>query len=311
MPKELEKYITSETSDNLPNVSVIIPVYNAESFIAGCLERIINQSYPKEKLEILVVDNASTDRSASIIKSFPVKYLFCEKRGPSAARNLAIKAASGEYLVFIDADCLAESTLVYNHIQAHLALRQIDPAIKAVGGGISGFNPNFWAICDDFCSWYLYHPSLKPKTVTTYHPTANISIARKTIDEVGMFDEDHFVAEDVLFCKKLTAVGYKLYFEPQAKVQHINRTTCKDFFGHARHWACCNLLLETDNKKTGSINSKIFLLFKYLYRYLKAIIKVVFYALMARRIYVVLFIPFIILNRTYFGYHKLKYGRVI
>lgn len=307
----LDSHPTFDLEDNLPTVSVIIPVYNAESFIAKCLERITNQHYPKGKSEVIVVDNGSTDSSATIIRSFAVKYLFCEIKGPSAARNRAIKVAQGDYLIFIDADCLAEPDFVYKHIKTHLSIAQKDQTIKVVGGGIGGYNSSFWAICDDFCSWYQYHPGLNSKIVTTYHPTANLSIAKKTIEEVGMFDEEHLVAEDVLFCKKVTNKGYKLFFEPSAKVLHINRTSCKAFFDHARHWAQCNQLLELNNAGTNSFSRHLLAIFTYIYRYFKTITKIIFSSLKSKRFTVVFFIPLIILNRTYFGYHKLKYGRSI
>lgn len=309
--KKASTFETEKMAGFLPLVSLIIPVYNAEKFIGRCLEKLMNQYYPKENLEIIVVDNASTDNSASIIKSFNVKYSFCPKKGPSSARNQGINEANGEYLLFIDSDCLADRFLVFNHIQMHLKLEQSYPLIKVVGGGISGFNANFWAVCDDLCSWYLYHPALKPKVVATYHPTANLSIAKIIINEIGMFDEEHLIAEDVLFCNKLITKGYLIYFEPKAKVQHINRTSFKSFLMHAKQWAQCDQMLKRmDEQKGLSIQSKVLVLLKYLNYYFWKIAKIIYYCLKSGRLYVIFFIPFIIVNKTYFGYHKLKYGRV-
>lgn len=309
--KKASTFETEKMPGFLPLVSVIIPVYNAEKFIARCLEKLMDQYYPKENLEIIVVDNASTDSSASIIKTFNVKYVFCSTKGPSSARNLGISEAKGEYLLFIDSDCLADRFLVFNHIQTHLKLEQSYPSIKAVGGGISGYNANFWAVCDDFCSWYLYHPALKPKIVTTYHPAANFSISRKIINEIGMFDEEHLIAEDVLFCNKLINKGYLIYFEPKAKVQHINRTSFKSFLAHAKQWAQCDQMLKKVDGRNGlSIQNKVTVLLQYLYCYFWKIIRIIYYCLKSGRFYVIFFIPFIIVNKTYFGYHKLKYGRV-
>jgi glycosyltransferase involved in cell wall biosynthesis len=86
-----------------PLVSIIMPVYNSEAFVAEALESVFAQDY--EPLEVIVVNDGSQDRSGEIVRSFPqVRYFEQENRGASAARNHAIAKASGEYLAFVDAD---------------------------------------------------------------------------------------------------------------------------------------------------------------------------------------------------------------
>jgi glycosyltransferase involved in cell wall biosynthesis len=84
-------------------ISVIIPVYNGEQYIENCLKNILSQTC--KELEIIVVNDGSTDRSAEIAGKFPVTVISHEKnRGLSAARNTGIDAAKGEYIHFMDAD---------------------------------------------------------------------------------------------------------------------------------------------------------------------------------------------------------------
>lgn len=84
-------------------ISVIIPVYNGEKYVAECLDNMMRQTY--KDLEIIVVNDGSTDRSAEIAAAYPVRLISLEKnRGLSAARNAGINAASGEYLHFMDVD---------------------------------------------------------------------------------------------------------------------------------------------------------------------------------------------------------------
>ena len=78
-----------ETS-SLPFVSVIVTALNDETLIKDCLVSLLGMDYPRERQEILVVDNGSTDRTAEIIKSFPVRYLWEGRRGKSYARNQGI-----------------------------------------------------------------------------------------------------------------------------------------------------------------------------------------------------------------------------
>ena len=61
--------------DNAPSVSVIVPVYNGEKTIEKCILSLMDQDYPRDRYEIIVVDHGSTDGTAKIVKQFPVKYL--------------------------------------------------------------------------------------------------------------------------------------------------------------------------------------------------------------------------------------------
>jgi glycosyltransferase involved in cell wall biosynthesis len=98
---------TSQNNLNQPLVSVIIPAYNAENFIAKTLESVLSQTY--QNIEVLVVDDGSTDTTAEIVKSFVqkdsrVSLLQQSNAGVAAARNLAIEKSKGEYIAPIDAD---------------------------------------------------------------------------------------------------------------------------------------------------------------------------------------------------------------
>lgn len=88
----------------LPLVSVIIPVFNAEEFIAEAINSVLAQTY--ENVECIVVDDGSTDATANIIKGYgiQIKYIYQENAGRSTARNRGVKESSGEYLAFLDAD---------------------------------------------------------------------------------------------------------------------------------------------------------------------------------------------------------------
>jgi len=97
---------TGERLDTKPMVSVIIPVFNGEDFIKGAIENIMSQDYPA--LEIIVVDDGSTDRTGEIIHGLPVdiRYFKQPNEGPSSARNRGIRNASSDLLLFLDVDDL-------------------------------------------------------------------------------------------------------------------------------------------------------------------------------------------------------------
>jgi glycosyltransferase involved in cell wall biosynthesis len=88
--------------DTGPLVSVIIPCYNGETYLAEAIESALMQTY--QPVEIIVVDDGSTDNSPVIAQKFPVRYIRQQNRGLTATRNLGIQQSKGDYLVFLDAD---------------------------------------------------------------------------------------------------------------------------------------------------------------------------------------------------------------
>jgi cellulose synthase/poly-beta-1,6-N-acetylglucosamine synthase-like glycosyltransferase len=92
-------------SQGAPLVSVVIPAYNAERFLGRAMRSALAQTYPL--LELIVVDDGSTDGTAGVIRSFRdrrVRHLFGPNRGQGAARNQGIRASAGRYVTFLDAD---------------------------------------------------------------------------------------------------------------------------------------------------------------------------------------------------------------
>lgn len=104
-----------------PKISIIIPVYNSEEFLEGCLNSIINQSI--NDIEVICINDGSLDNSLDILKKYKTKdnriKIFSQvNKGPASARNEGIKKANGEYTLFVDSDDWIESTMceeLYNH----------------------------------------------------------------------------------------------------------------------------------------------------------------------------------------------------
>jgi cellulose synthase/poly-beta-1,6-N-acetylglucosamine synthase-like glycosyltransferase len=223
-------------SDVYPRVSVIVPVKNGAQQIGACIERLQAQRYPARALELIVVDNGSTDGTAEICRQAGVKVVREETPGPSAARNAGVTHSSGELLLFTDADCLADQDWVAHHVSKHLLLRVTRPEVQIVGGGIVGVNRSFWALCDDLCSWSHQHPALPALADTRFAPTANLSVTRSAFEQVGGFDEELLCGEDTAFCVAAGALGLRIQFEPRALVSHVNRTSFRDFVRHPLQW---------------------------------------------------------------------------
>lgn len=98
-----------------PLVSIIIPVYNAATYLNACLDSVLAQSY--SNIEVILVNDGSTDKSEEICNAFKqkdgrVKVIHLENQGVSHARNIGIEQSSGQYLCFIDSDDIVESDYI-------------------------------------------------------------------------------------------------------------------------------------------------------------------------------------------------------
>lgn len=102
----------------MKKISVIVPVYNAEKYIARCLDSILTQA--DENVEIILINDGSTDRSEEIIKTYlgkyksSIKYIKKENDGVANSRNLGLEKATGEYIIFVDSDDYIDKDLFKN-----------------------------------------------------------------------------------------------------------------------------------------------------------------------------------------------------
>jgi len=94
----------SSNPENLPRVSVIIPTLNAEAILENCLASIARQDYPREKIEIILADARSTDRTRDIAKKFGAIILDDDGKNMEEGKRLALRHATGEFIIFVDAD---------------------------------------------------------------------------------------------------------------------------------------------------------------------------------------------------------------
>lgn len=158
-----------------PLVSVIVPVYNTEKYLGEALESIMNQTY--RNIEIIVVDDGSTDSSADVAASFEgVRVVRQENRGQGAARNVGIGIAEAELLSFLDADDMFRP----DKTRRQVAVLEADPAIDAVFGTVVEFFSPELAISER----PAVRLSLEPIQADT--PTSGI-VRRRAFEAVGLF----------------------------------------------------------------------------------------------------------------------------
>ena len=210
---------------NLAKVSVIVPVYNAEKTLEECIQSIFDLDYPKEKLEPIFVNNASTDNTVQILKKYEdkIKILSENKRGPAAARNKGLQNASGEIIAFTDSDCMVEKNWLEN-INPFFQ----DEKIGIIGGKILAKPP--YNEVEKFGEFIHDHNSainlFKPPYVITMNWASRLSVLK----EMNFFNEDFIRCEDVDLSHRIYMAGYKIVYAPEAIVYHRNEKTLHGLF---------------------------------------------------------------------------------
>lgn len=96
--------------NDLPTISVVIPAYNEEKYLPKCLTALTQQSYPKEKYTITVVDNNSTDQTATIARKFSAEVITAKEQGYIHSLNAGLKHAKNEVIAVTDADTIVSTT---------------------------------------------------------------------------------------------------------------------------------------------------------------------------------------------------------
>lgn len=203
---------------SLPSISIVIPVLNAARLLPGCLESIRRLERGGQGLEILVVDNGSTDDTASVARERGATVLTESRPGPYAARNRGAAAARGEIIAFTDADCILDSGWA---MALEAAMAQLDAvcglSLGAAGGRIARlvqerYEANLRGRADA-------HP---PRPV---FDTRNAAVTRDMFRRVGGFDARLDDFSDDLFGIAVHLSGGRVGFREEMRVTHIHPET--------------------------------------------------------------------------------------
>ncbi len=205
----------------LPTVTVVIPAYNAGDQLRRCLESLAASSHAP--LEVIVVDDGSTDNSPSIIAGFPVKSLHTGgRRGPAFARNLGARAAAGDLLFFIDSDVCVQPGTIESIVTTFARDEDLDALIGSYDN-----DPH----SRDFLSQYrnLMHAWVHQtgdRRASTFWSGCG-SIRRTLFLEHSGFDENYGrpAIEDIELGYRLVAAGRKIILDPTLQIKHLKRWT--------------------------------------------------------------------------------------
>jgi cellulose synthase/poly-beta-1,6-N-acetylglucosamine synthase-like glycosyltransferase len=230
-----------------PFVSIIIPVKNFERTIEKTFEYLLNVDYPRDSWEWVIADGGSADKTIEIIKKWRKTHPFIRLveipncPSPGFARNKALEVVKGEYLFFTDADC-APCREWINEMLKHF---KNDPKIAAVGGEVFTLKVDPDNLVEAWCQHFRfnmvsprygfiregYYPEFpkapKPSDIgghkAYFFGTCNVAYRRSAMKEIGAKFWERPTGEDMDLSYQHRSRGWKFYFAPKAKVDHMHR----------------------------------------------------------------------------------------
>lgn len=208
----------------LPRVSIIVPLYNKARFVEACLSSLLDAAEAYGNAEVIVVDNGSTDGSREIVESgFGGRLRLFTLTGATigAVRNFGTRQASGEYLSFIDADCVVPRNYFFSLVEV------MKPGKVEVTGCQVGLPPSpSWVEQ----VWHGLHwvPGDRERS---YINSGNLALTRRAFETVGGFAETLPTGEDAEICQRLSDAGFSIYESKKLMVIHLdNPRTLRAFF---------------------------------------------------------------------------------
>lgn len=219
-----------------PSVSIIIPAYNEEKNIGECIESLLKLDYPREKLEIIVVNDGSQDKTRQICESFGNKIRLINLKDNSGTKatpvNVGLKKAGGEIVGCLDADSVVESYTLKR------MLPYFSENVGAVTPALKVYKPENLL---QKLQWFEYIFSILLRKLMSlidciYVTPGPFSLYRKeALDKIGDFDEKN-ITEDMEMALRLQANQYAIKNAADAFVWTIAPKNMRDLFSQRRRW---------------------------------------------------------------------------
>lgn len=228
----------------LPTISIVIPTFNRPTKLAACLEACANLDYPRDRFDIIVVDDGGHEALQGLVARFQgrvtVGLLRQANAGPAAARNRGAAAAEGEFLAFTDDDCAPAP----QWLQA-LATELIASPGCAVGGHtVNVLTDNLYSKASQLVVSYLFSYYNAEPQAARFFPSCNMALPAERFRAIGGFDETYprAAAEDRDLCDRWLDYGYRMVYAAGALVCHAHDLTFRTFlrqqlqYGQGAFW---------------------------------------------------------------------------
>ena len=211
-----------------PRISVIVPFHNVERYIKVCVDGLRAQSYPRDRFEIILVDNNSTDRSAEIAAQYcDVTLLRQSEPGSYAARNMGIRAAHGEIIVTIDPDCRPDEDW----------LEQVDTSMQDEGCLIllghqrHANDSSGLALLEMYESEKIAYVTERHEPQLYFGYTSNMAFRRSLFDQLGLFPERVRGGDTVFVRQAVDKLGCDIVrYNPNMHTTHLELDSLRAYY---------------------------------------------------------------------------------
>ena len=209
--------MTAVRSGSAPKVSVIIPHYRDLGGLAICLAALERQSYPRDRFEVIVADNASPEGAAAVAEVIAerAQLVVVTEKGAGPARNGGVAASSGEVLAFIDSDCVAEASWIEEGVRALESFDFVGGRVKVLVEDPERVTP---VEAFERVFAFDFKTYIERKGFTG---AGNLFCPRPLFDRAGHFKTG--VSEDVEWSRRAQSAGFSLGYAPRAVVGHPAR----------------------------------------------------------------------------------------
>ncbi|MEQ9233782.1 glycosyltransferase [Coleofasciculus sp. E2-BRE-01] len=210
--------------------SVIIPSYNRPTQLAACLESLTQLDYPRDRFEVIVVDDGSDSPLDTVVSPFKdslnLRLIRQNNAGPAAARNGAAQQAHGKYLAFTDDDCRPAT----NWLQALENCFTATPD-RIVGGrtvNALADNPYSTTSQNIISMGYAHYNAISDQA--RFFASNNMVVPAERFRELGGFDQSFTTSEDRELCDRWLHQGYQMTYAPEVVIYHAHPMTLRSFW---------------------------------------------------------------------------------
>jgi cellulose synthase/poly-beta-1,6-N-acetylglucosamine synthase-like glycosyltransferase len=253
-----------------PNVSIVIPCYNEEKNIAECLDSVYNLDYPKEKIEVIVVDDGSKDSTLNILESYKNKHqnliiLKGKHEGKSVSLNLGVKKSSYDFIMTVDSDTIIEKDSLKKLVRPFL-----DSNIGATNGSCVAKNSN--SILAVFQRIEYHYNNLVRRSFSVLFKNgiwffgAFACYRKSVLEKIGYFKTDT-MTEDMDTAMEIYSAGYRTINVYDALGFTVVPHKLKPFFKQRMRWWIGALQTLKKNKSLFSMKSSPSIIFLFVSQY--------------------------------------------
>jgi glycosyltransferase involved in cell wall biosynthesis len=249
---------------NKPYLSIIIPTYNRINKLTECLQACVELDYPRDRFEVIVVDDGGDMILENILKPFKqqidIKLISQNRAGPATARNTGAVKAAGDYLIFTDDDCKPCPDWLKT-LSGHFS-RHPDAGIGGIM--INALEDNIYSTASQMLIDYLQSYFNKQPHTASFLTTSNLAVPKDAFQRAGCFNAafPRAAGEDREFCARWLRQGRALVFLSNAKVLHSHHLTFRSFirqhFNYGQGAYCYHQILKQETGQSIKAEPSLF-----------------------------------------------------